>query len=716
MSFASLHKRVTYVMAGLGLLTLFLGGELTAPIQALIATAFFVSFFADGHRIERSGWQLGWNVVLLSILAIEMLRGVFGDPLLPLALEFTSALQISRLFNRRTAAEHRQIAMLAFLQLCAATVLSTELAYGIAFFGFVVVTPWMLALTHLRGEIETNAPGESAANRAEHARQMLASERVVGLSFLLGTAALSVPLFALTAILFVAFPRVGLGLISFGRGTPTHVSGFGGDVELGQVGLVRDDPRVVLRVEPPGLPLNPPIRASIRMRGTSFDHYDGRRWTRSLRDAASIGRTDSLYRLIREPDFTRDSMVSIVLDHLDEPVVFLPDRTVAIEIPPRVQSGVEIGRRILIEPGLDIRYNDDDAVGLRYRAWVAPDTRDAARERLSAEMASYYLQVPEGHERIRALAAEWTRGAASDRERAEMILTELRNFDYSLEMRDPGSRPPLLPFLLDWQAGHCEYFSSAMAIMLRTLGVPTRNVTGFLGGRWNEWGRWYSLTNGDAHSWVEVWLEGEGWVTFDPTPPSRANIALTTGLIADLTAMIDAIRTRWEEDIVSYDLRAQRSLARSLATWFRGLGRERDTESELPPSGSELQRNEPASPWPRTVLILAALVAGPLGLRMLIRRRRNRRGHHVSIPETAREVVAVYHALERALSARNRARPPGRTPREHADWLRQEGYAHAAEVDEITTRYLEVRYGGARLDENEARTLWQKVREIERRA
>lgn len=715
MSFASLHKRVTYVMAGLGLVTLFLGGELTVPIQALIAIAFVTSIFAEGPRIERSSWQFGWNGVLLFVFVLEMLRGIFGEPLLPLALEFTSALQVSRLFNRRSATEHRQIAMLAFLQLCAATVLSTELAYGIAFFGFVVVAPWMLALTHLRGEIETHAPVENDASRAEHIRKMLASERLVGLPFLLGTAALSVPLFALTAILFVAFPRVGLGLISFGRGNPTHVSGFGGDVELGQVGLVRDDPRVILRVQPPGLPANPPIRASIRMRGTSFDRYDGRRWTRSLRDAVTIGRTDSLYRLIREPNRTRDSMVSIVLDHLDEPVVFLPDRTVAIEIPPRVQSGIEIGRRILIEPGLDVRYSDDDAMGLRYRAWVAPDASEGGREPLSAEMARHYLQLPEGHERIRALAHEWTQGAEGDRERAEMIFAELRTFEYSLDMRDPGGRPPLEMFLFDWRAGHCEYFSSSMAIMLRTLGVPTRNVTGFLGGRWNEWGRWYSLTNGDAHSWVEVWLDGEGWVTFDPTPPARANIALSTGLIADLTAMIDAIRTRWEEDVVAYDLRAQRSLARGVIEWLRGLGAERDGSDGRPLQGEGERASEPATPWTRAMFILAGLVVAPFILRAIIRRNRNRRGRNALVPEAAREVVAIYQALDRVLTTKNKARPAGRTPREHADWLSDEGFVHAAEVDEITARYLEVRYGGVRLGERETRALWEKLRQIERR-
>ena len=57
-----------------------------------------------------------------------------------------------------------------------------------------------------------------------------------------------------------------------------------------------------------------------------------------------------------------------------------------------------------------------------------------------------------------------------------------------------------------------------MAILLRAAGVPTRNVNGFLGGEWNEYGGYIAVRGGDAHSWVEVWFEGVGWVTFDPTP------------------------------------------------------------------------------------------------------------------------------------------------------------------------------------------------------
>lgn len=714
MGFASLHKRVTYLMAGLGLLSLSLGGEISLLAEVVIALAFVGSMFAEEPRIGRPGWQLGWNVVLLALLAISVLRGVLGEPLLPLALEFTAALQLSRLCNRRTATEHQQIAMLAFLHLCAATVLSTELAYGIAFIAFVVVAPWMLALTHLRSEIEGHYPGDPDPARAADVRRVLASRRVVGASFLAGTAALSLPLFLMTAAVFVLFPRVGLGMISFGRGSPTHVAGFGGDVELGQVGLLRDDPRVVLRVQPPGLSASPPARASIRMRGTSFDHYEDGRWSRTLHDPRPIGRVDSIYAVERQPDPARDVPFGIVLDHLDDTVVFLPEGTVAIEIPPRVQSGIEIGRRLSLEPGLDLRYEDDDALGLRYRAWVALGARERLSEPLSAGDARPYLQLPDGVERVAGLAREWTEGAVDDRDRAERIIAHLHRFQYSLDMRDPGARAPLDAFLFDWRAGHCEYFSTALAVMLRSLGVPARNVTGFLGGRWNEWGSWYAITHGDAHSWVEAWIDGEGWVTFEPTPPGRSDVGLAQGLRDELAAMIDALRTRWEQDVVGYDLRSQRSLARSIAAWLRAMGASPPARAAPSREAEPAASSEGGLSWSRAIVLLLAALGVALVVRALLQRRRARDASGAEIPEAAREVVALYRSLERALATLGRPRPASRTPREHAIALAREGFAHSATVDEITERYLEVRFGGATLTSEELATLHERLRTIQR--
>lgn len=715
MSFAALHKSVTYLMAGLGLAALFLGGELSMPVELAIVFAFLGSFFAEGSLIHSSLWQRGWNLALLALLAIEVARAWFGEALLPLGLEFTAALQISRLCNRRTAAEHQQVTVLAFLHLCAATVLSTELAYALVFLGFVVVAPWMLALTHLRSEIEAHYRGDRGPENAAVVERVLASRRLVGPRFLAGTAGLSVPLFACTGVLFLTFPRVGLGLLPFRGGSASYVAGFGGEIELGQVGVVRDDPTVVLRVILPGLGERPPATVALRLRGTSFDRYDGRRWSRSTREPIGVGQVDTVYPILRVPDPRRDTAWTILLNHLQETVVFLPAGTVALEIPPRIASGYEIGRRLALAPGLDLRYLDEDALPFRYTAWVAPDAHAVSRESLDPSLARAYLQVPPGHERVADMARRWTEGARTDRERAERIAERLRTFHYSLEMRDPGGRLPLEAFLFEWRSGHCEYFSSAMAIMLRSLGIPSRNVTGFLGGRWNPYGRYYAITQGDAHSWVEAYLPGEGWVPFDPTPPGRGELDFARGIEDEIAAFLDALRTRWEDDILGYDLRAQRSLARRIGGYIASIGSIGAHRSAL--RGRRFSSPGSGCGAPFSVGHAVAVVAVLLGVVLLVRawhRRRGTRSVPTSMPAGACEAVALYRDLERLLATLGKPRPPSVTPLEYADSLARQGFPHADAVRAITDRYLEARYGGMAIGKPELSLLRKRLRAIAR--
>ena len=154
------------------------------------------------------------------------------------------------------------------------------------------------------------------------------------------------------------------------------------------------------------------------------------------------------------------------------------------------------------------------------------DPPDPARLRAAPEglPAGYrqYLQVPgEITEEVRQLAQDITRGATTRYDKAVAVTRWLRsNLGYTLKMESPGGTEPIHHFLLERRRGHCEYFSSAMAILLRTVDVPTRNVNGFLGGEWNEYNDYIAVRAGDAHSWVEVYFQGVGWVTFDPTPSS----------------------------------------------------------------------------------------------------------------------------------------------------------------------------------------------------
>jgi transglutaminase-like putative cysteine protease len=131
------------------------------------------------------------------------------------------------------------------------------------------------------------------------------------------------------------------------------------------------------------------------------------------------------------------------------------------------------------------------------------------------------LELPvEASSRMTALAAAWTAGARSDRERAGAVLANLgRTCRYSLEPGAPGPEEPVERFLMKTRAGHCEYFASAMVLLLRCAGIPSRYVTGYSVADVNPFGGYFIARDADAHAWVEAWLGAEGWTSWDPTPP-----------------------------------------------------------------------------------------------------------------------------------------------------------------------------------------------------
>jgi hypothetical protein len=241
-----------------------------------------------------------------------------------------------------------------------------------------------------------------------------------------------------------------------------------------------------------------------------------------------------------------------------------------------------------------------------------------------------------------------------------------------------------------------------MAVMLRTLGVPTRNVTGFIGGTYNRFGRYYAVRQGDAHSWIEVYIDGQGWMRFDPTPPAdAAPQGEITGVFAFMRDFLEAAAQRWNRHVVGYDLKQQISLFRTLKSRY--------SSNLRTPSSSPLGS-------PRRLLLVAIgvlLVAG--GVYWL---RRNRGPSPEAAKKDGREdptqlrAVALYKSLEAALAHVGAPRPPSVPPLAHARALEAMGHPAGTEARELTEIYLEARFGGRELDETVRREFAQRVREL----
>jgi transglutaminase-like putative cysteine protease len=461
------------------------------------------------------------------VLAVQVARMLMDVPVLDVLIEFAAALQIVRLATRKGAAHDQHVIVLALLHLIAGTVLGGGLGYGLCFLGVLVVAPGALVLSHLRREVEGNYR-QGARDRTGlpvDVPRILRSRRVVGRSFLAVTCLLSIPIFVFTAMLFVLFPRVGLSLLLMNRAHAGRMIGFSGHVDLGEVGVLRSDPTLAMRIDIPDLADPPPPRVTLHLRGTALDAYDGRAWSQSeaWKRPTQPDPADNVISLDL-PDGHDDlkKVWRVDLEPIDPPVVFLPPFASGLRFKSRGQLAQETPPAYRGPEG-EVRYQPLDDRGLKYEIFISNKNLPTF-QKLPASERPRYLMLPAGlPPRIRTLAEDWTKGSTTADEKARAIERHLRT-EYRYDLGSPSGRAkqPLDDFLFESKRGHCEFYSTAMAVMLRTVGVPTRNVTGFIGGSYNRFGKFYAVRQGDAHSWVEVYIDDYGWRTFDPTPPGDA--------------------------------------------------------------------------------------------------------------------------------------------------------------------------------------------------
>ena len=295
-----------------------------------------------------------------------------------------------------------------------------------------------------------------------------------------------------------------------GGGFSVAITGFGGNVqELG--GPVRTDDDIVLRLRL----ANPPPGSTLYLRGSIRDVYTGRGWRR--RPKQPIRLADSGTIAFPYPDGTPAWQVGIAVQHigLRTRVVFSPLHPVAIQGLPQAVSLDELGN--LWVPG---RIPAEQTYWVLARIPLPALAIAPLDPNLIA--GDEYFQLPANlPARIAELARAITRQADDDLARARAIQAYLRRIPYT-------QQPPITPrrrdfvdfFLFDLRRGYCTYHSTAMVVLLRSVGVAARWVEGFavrlppaVAGRVEV-----AVTNEHAHAWVEAFIPGMGWFTFEPTP------------------------------------------------------------------------------------------------------------------------------------------------------------------------------------------------------
>ena len=438
----------------------------------------------------------------------------------------------------------------------------------------------------------------------------------------------------------------------------------------------------------------------LHWRGVAFDHYEHGQWSRR-REAPATAQTleespthDRRFLLWDGPQLTSAAIDDLAtrlvrqdiwLDPLESDVLFGATAPRIVQYTHTLRP-----RKLLAERNDEIRL--DHGSTIHYTVWsqLQPPPPDALRAASGPLPAGYeaYTRVPDQITlRTRMKAIEITAGKTNDYDKAVAIRDYLiKNMTYTLDLADPGDQEPIDFFLFDRKAGHCEYFASAFVILARAAGLPARDVNGFLGGEWNEYDDYIAVRAGDAHSWAEVYFPGQGWVTFDATPPSLVDELGRggTGILARISRFFDTLRFHWTKWVVEYDLYQQLAL-------FRSIGHGLSVAGKAVKAGIVAAVRWNGRHWP-VPLALAAILAA-----LLARRLRRRAGGSLAVARTHRArgpIAAAYAAALHRLARRGHPRDPAATPRELARDLAARGVPGAAELGELTELYYRAEWGG----------------------
>ncbi len=376
----------------------------------------------------------------------------------------------------------------------------------------------------------------------------------------------------LMLVLFLFFPRVQGPLWGLPQDAYAGISGLSDTMAPGSLSNLSLSDAVAFRV---GFTSSPPPPKQLYWRGPVMWDFDGNTWTTPRR----------LFGVLRYQTSSQPINYEVTIEPHNKRWLFaleLPGR-----LPPRSRATVDF----------QLISNTPVTQRLRYAMVSHPDSTYGIDE--SPAVLARATRLPPFNPRTRLLFNPRTQALAQslrakfsdDRALMREVLALFRNqnFFYTLTPPPLGTNS-IDEFLFDTKSGFCEHYASAFAVLMRAAGIPTRIVTGYLGGEINPVGNYMIVRQADAHAWTEVWFRDEGWVRVDPTAavsPLRveSGIAAAVPRTDPLPMMVrgdyqwlrqarltwDSMSNSWNQWVLGYNPERQRSLLSRVgiddATW-----------------------------------------------------------------------------------------------------------------------------------------------------
>lgn len=621
--------------------------ELLFPVPLLLGA------LVEAMRLDLSRWRRWLEVAAAAIFLLDLFGPTGRRNPVVVAVHTLFILCGLRLVLPRELPQRRQLLFMGFLLFITTAVTTAE----IGFMGWSVA--WVLGASVVLLQLAWEQSAQLRRGPLQRAPLGRAVPWTAGV-------------LALAGGFFLVLPRTTLAL----RPLPFSIAGLMGSqaglsesLDLGGGGPIAGNPEVVMRV----IPLREAghegrARLADRyalLRGLALEKLDGLQWKADSstweRRVAFLPPADAFLR--REAEF--------YVAPSPQGIIPLPyGEEVDVQWPPifPVRSALGDSVRWVYPPQRWLNLG----VAARSRG-PEPFLPEEARWTRTRRLATL-TYVPEEAEAARRFSLRNAPDSLPAAQRtpsalARRLTARLRAFRYTTENPSGAAANPLEDFLDRTQAGHCEYFASSLAFMLRSRGIPARVVNGYRLGAFSEEGGYFLVTQNEAHAWVEYYdAEAQGWRVADPTPPAPPAPG-STGWRAALRRWADAVSYRWDRHVVRFSDADQLEGAEWIRQAVRGL-----------PSWR---------PGPREAFVagLAALLV--LAWRILGKGRRRA----VDAELRLHRVRALRPLLRRAGPGLEPG--PGETARA---WLRRLGLAHpalAGLLEALAGDVDAVAYGGA---------------------
>lgn len=701
-----------YLLIATGFFTLASTGKLDFVSIFFVATALITRgiLLVRGREFKLPERYTNYATLLYVLFYVAdffLLSGNFVYATVHLVL-FSMAVKMFSVHRQR---DNIYLALLSFLMVLAAAVLTVDSAFFFAFLVFLVLT----ATTFLSMEMKRSAETATAQAREVPDASSLVRALLTAAVLLVVSISLAVP------VVFYVLPRTSNGYLNQLAQNNQVLTGFGNEVQLGQIGEIKQSSSVVMHVQVLG-----DTRGSfsnLKWRGVALGAFDGHRWENPL-IASPIPRSGTgTFHL--QPQSGEGHLLKaatsprMVGPSLSYRVMMEPIGTNVFFVAPFGETIV--GNYRSVTQDLAGSAFTDEPIGIYAAqsniAEIKPELLRQASGEFPAAIALNYLQLPKLDSRIPGLAAEITRGETNNYDRASAIERYLSShYGYTLKLSQTPPADPLAEFLFVRKQGHCEYFASAMAIMLRTLRIPARVVNGFRSGQFNDLTTSYIVRASEAHTWVEVYFPDYGWSTFDPTPPDPSPTSLLR--TSRMGLYLDALGEFWREWVINYDFGHQSNLSFRMAMLSRNrlLGwkveiMRRYYELVMRARSTDLRQLLRRRGVMLLGLVVLLMVA--MNLRKLARFWRNYRiaAKPEESPRTAASIW--YERMTISLARRGCEKKPAQTPAEFVTSIHDPMLRHAVSV--FTQHYHRARFGGLTEDAKRLPELYELIEGTARR-